>query len=110
LHTHGGLPGIRDANALEAAIASPRNLWAHSNESDLFILSAHLLVAVAKCHGYIDGMKRTALSTAVMLLGANGIEVHLDDVKAEPDQQEDSAERRSRSGHGGQLTAAIRSR
>jgi hypothetical protein len=27
-----------------------------------------------------------------------------------PDQQEDSAERRSRSGHGGQLTAAIRSR
>jgi hypothetical protein len=29
--------------------------------------------------------------------------------KALPDQQEDSAERRSRSGHGGQLTAAIRS-
>jgi predicted GTPase len=27
-----------------------------------------------------------------------------------PDQQEDSAERRSRSGHGGQPTAAIRSR
>jgi adenine-specific DNA methylase len=31
-------------------------------------------------------------------------------VKAKPDQQEDSAERRSRSGHGGQPTAAIRSR
>jgi hypothetical protein len=31
-------------------------------------------------------------------------------IKAAPDQQEDSAERRSRSGHGGQLTAAIRSR
>ncbi|MFN9692718.1 MAG: choice-of-anchor L domain-containing protein, partial [Synechococcaceae cyanobacterium] len=30
--------------------------------------------------------------------------------KATPDQQEDSAERRSRSGHGGQPTAAIRSR
>ena len=26
-------------------------------ESDLFILSTHLLVAVAKCHGYHDGMK-----------------------------------------------------
>jgi death-on-curing protein len=83
LRTHGGLSGIRDANALEAAIASPRNLWAYGNESDLFILSAHLLVAVAKCHGYNDGMKRTALSAAVMFLGANGIEVHLDDAKAE---------------------------
>ena len=83
LRTHGGLSGIRDANALEAAIASPRNLWAYGNESDLFILSAHLLVAVAKCHGYNDGMKRTALSAAVMFLGANDIEVHLDDDKAE---------------------------
>jgi len=83
LRTHGGFPGIRDTNAIEAALASPRNLWAYGDEADLFILSARLLVAVAKCHGYIDGMKRTALSVAVMFLGANGIEVHLDDVEAE---------------------------
>jgi len=83
LRTHGGLSGIRDAHAIEAAIDSPRNLWAYGDESDLFVLSAHLLVAVAKCHGYNDGMKRTALSAAVMFLGANGIVVHLDDAKAE---------------------------
>ena len=83
LRTHGGLPGSRDSNALEAALASPRNLWAYGDESDLIDLSAHLLVAVAKCHGYLDGMKRTALSAAVMFLGANGNEVHLEDVKAE---------------------------
>lgn len=36
LSTHGGLQGVRDANALEAALASPRNLWAYGAESDLF--------------------------------------------------------------------------
>jgi hypothetical protein len=35
---------------------------------------------------------------------------HITINKKHPDQQEDSAERRSRSGHGEQLTAAIRSR
>ena len=28
LRLHGGLAGVRDASVLEAAIASPRNLWA----------------------------------------------------------------------------------
>ena len=28
LSLHGGLAGVRDVNVLEAAIASPRNLWA----------------------------------------------------------------------------------
>lgn len=83
LRTHGGLPGVRDANALEAALASPRNLWAYGNESDPFLLAAHLLVAVVKSHGYCDGMKRTALSSAVMFLGANGIVVHVNDADAE---------------------------
>ena len=83
LSTHGGLQGVRDANALEAALASPQNLWAHGGESNLFALASHLLVAVAKCHGYSDGMKRTALSSAVMFLGANGIEVRLSDASAE---------------------------
>jgi hypothetical protein len=35
---------------------------------------------------------------------------HITINKKHPDQQENSAERRSRSGHGGQLTAAIGSR
>jgi death-on-curing protein len=83
LITHGGLQGVRDANSLEAALASPRNLYAYGGEADLFRLAAHLLVAVVKCHGYNDGMKRTALSSAVMFLGANGIEVHLSDANAE---------------------------
>jgi prophage maintenance system killer protein len=39
-----------------------------------------MLFTLAKCHGYVDGMKRTALAAAVMFLEANGIEVHLDAV------------------------------
>lgn len=50
LLVHGGLPGIRDGNALEAAIASPRNLWAYGGEDNPFRLAAHLLVSLAKAH------------------------------------------------------------
>jgi len=45
---------------LEAAIASPRNLWAYEGEENLFRLAAHLLVSLAKAHAYSDGNKRIA--------------------------------------------------
>ena len=35
LRLHGGLAGVRDASVLEAAIASPRNLWAYEGEDCL---------------------------------------------------------------------------
>jgi len=48
---------------------------------------------------------------AVIRRLAMSLQLHqLDGGNLGPDQQEDSAERRSRSGHGGQPTAAIRSR
>lgn len=55
LQVHGGLCGIRDVNVLEAAIASPRNLFAYGGEDNLFCLAAHLLVSLAKAHPYSDG-------------------------------------------------------
>ena len=73
LHMHGGLAGVRDVHVLEAAIASPRNLWAYQGEENLFRLAAHLLVSLAKAHPYSDGNKRIAIISAVAFLGSNGI-------------------------------------
>jgi death on curing protein len=77
LQVHGGLPGIRDVNALEAAIASPRNLLAYCAEDNPFRLAAHLLVSLAKAHPYSDGNKRIAIISAVAFLGSNGIELDI---------------------------------
>ncbi len=37
---HGGLPGVRDENALEAALARARNKWAYGEEPDMNVLAA----------------------------------------------------------------------
>jgi death-on-curing protein len=74
LRLHGGLAGVRDTHGLEAALCSPRNLWADGGEEDLFRLAAHLLVSLAKAHGYSDGNRRIAIISAVAFLGANGVE------------------------------------
>ncbi len=77
LRIHEGLPGVRDVCVLEAAIASPRNLWAYGGEDDPFRLASHLLVSLAKAHPYSDGNKRVAIISAVAFLGGNGIELDI---------------------------------
>jgi death-on-curing protein len=77
LSLHGGLAGVRDVHVLEAAIASPPNLWAYDREENLFRLAAHLLVSLAKAHAYSDGNKRIAIISAVAFLGGNGIELSI---------------------------------
>ncbi|WP_425364944.1 Fic family protein [Jiella endophytica] len=43
---HGGLAGLRDENALEAALARPQNKFAYG-EADIFELAASQLFALA---------------------------------------------------------------
>jgi death on curing protein len=71
LAEHGGLPGIRDENALEAALARPL----HKNnygEEDLFCLAAAYLCGFARGHAFADGNKRTAYLAAFTFLLING--------------------------------------
>ena len=72
LREHGGLPGVRDENALEAALARPRQKWNYEPESDLSVLAAAYAFGVAKAHPFNDGNKRTAFLTMVIFLGLNG--------------------------------------
>lgn len=72
LREHGGLPGIRDENALEAALARPRQKAHYKPDSDLATLAAAYAFGLSKAHPFNDGNKRTAFLTAVIFLGLNG--------------------------------------
>jgi death on curing protein len=72
LRAHGGLPGIRDENGLEAALARARNKWAHDATVDLAHLAAAYLFGLVTAHPYRDGNKRIAFLTMVVFLGLNG--------------------------------------
>lgn len=74
LRRHGGLPGLPDENAFEAAIARPQNKVAHE-QPDVHGLAAAYLYGLARNHPFNDGNKRTAIVAAGVFLGANGFEV-----------------------------------
>ena len=72
LRAHGGLPGVRDADALEAALARARHRWAYEPASDLATLAAAYAFGLVTTHPYRDGNKRIAFLTMVVFLGLNG--------------------------------------
>jgi death-on-curing protein len=71
LREHGGLPGIRDESALEAALARPQQKHHYDPDSDLATLAAAYAFALAKTHAFNDGNKRTAFLAAMIFLGLN---------------------------------------
>ncbi|MCP3963491.1 MAG: type II toxin-antitoxin system death-on-curing family toxin [bacterium] len=75
LRQHGGMPGVRDENALESALARPRNRWAYQPDSDLAALAAAYGYGLATNHGYNDGNKRVAFMAMYVFLGLNGWEL-----------------------------------
>lgn len=72
LREHGGLPGVRDENGLDAALARPQQKWHYEPDSDLATLAAAYAFGLAKAHAFNDGNKRAAFLTAVIFLGLNG--------------------------------------
>lgn len=72
LELFGGLPGVRDAGAIESALARPLNAWADDQASGIETLAATLLTALARQQGYLDGSKRVALGAMLVFLRING--------------------------------------
>ncbi len=68
---HGGLPGLKDENALEAALARPLNKAAYG-EDDVFALAAAYLYGLTRNHPFSDGNKRTGFLAAYAFLLING--------------------------------------
>lgn len=71
LAAHGGLHGLKDENALEAALARPQNKAAYG-EPDVFELAAAYLYGITRNHPYSDGNKRTGFLAAYAFLLTHG--------------------------------------
>lgn len=74
LAEHGGPIGLRDASALESALARARNQWAYG-EIDICALAAAYAYGVARNHPFADGNKRTAWVLARLFLALNNIQI-----------------------------------
>lgn len=72
LEQHGGQDGLRNEHGLESALAQPMNLFAYG-QGDLFDLAAAYAYHIAENQPFIDGNKRTAITTALFFLEQNGI-------------------------------------
>ena len=70
----GGLGGLRDAGALESALARPLNLEAYGKPT-LTDLAAAYGFGICRNHPFVDGNKRTALVATFTFLELNGREV-----------------------------------
>ena len=81
IREHGGLAGVRDGNALEAALARPLNLLLYE-QADLYALAASYAHGIAKNHPFNDGNKRAAFISAYVFLGLNGIELMFTEARA----------------------------
>jgi death-on-curing protein len=74
LSLFGGADGLRDLGLLESALARPINKFAYG-ETDLAALAAAYGFGIARNHAFVDGNKRTALASMIVLLGLNGLDL-----------------------------------
>ena len=74
LAEHGGPAGVRDAGALESALARARARWEYG-EDDLSALAAAYGFGIARDHPFTDGNKRTAWVLTRSFLAINAVEL-----------------------------------
>jgi death-on-curing protein len=80
LAEHGGGEGVRDAGALESAMARPVNLANHG-ESDVAALAAAYACGIARNDPFVDGNKRTAAVVSETFLTLNGYRLNASDAE-----------------------------
>jgi death-on-curing protein len=64
----GGLHGVRDKGAVEAAVFRPQNGYYNSLEEE----AAALMESLGNNHGFVDGNKRIAFAATDTFLRING--------------------------------------
>lgn len=81
LREHGGLPGVRDENVLESALARPQQKWHSEAEVDVPMLAAAYAFGLVKNHPYRDGNKRIGFLAMATFLGINRYELDATDAE-----------------------------
>ncbi len=70
----GGLPGVRDKGAVEAAVFRPQTGYYNSIEEE----AAALMESLANNHGFLDGNKRIAFAATDVFLRRNGFYIEVE--------------------------------
>jgi len=78
---YGGIAGIRDNNALETAIARPKNLEHYGGVTSVGHLGAALAWSLLRNHPFADGNKRSAYAAMNMFFSLNGYWLHCSEVE-----------------------------
>jgi len=73
------VPGVRDENVLESALARPQQKWHYASNTDIPMLAAAYAFGLVKNHPYRDGNKRIGFLAMVTFLGVNGYELEATD-------------------------------
>lgn len=77
LAAHGGGTGLRSRELLESAIAAPQaTMMGAPLMSDPIEIAAAYLYYLCSNHPFVDGNKRVALATCLVVLHANGLLPH----------------------------------
>ncbi len=71
---------MRDAGALESAMARPRNLAVYG-DPDAAVLAAAYAFGIARNHPFVDGNERTAAVVAETFLVLNGYRLDTSDAE-----------------------------
>jgi|SRR5215468_1591255 len=70
----GGIHGVRDKNAIEAAVFRPQVGYYNSIEEE----AAALMESLANNHGFLDGNKRIAFTATDVFLRRNSFYIEVD--------------------------------
>jgi death-on-curing protein len=70
----GGLHGVRDKGAVEAAVFRPQAGYYNSLEEE----AAALMESLGNNHGFLDGNKRIAFTAADVFLRRNGFHIEVE--------------------------------
>ena len=70
----GGMHGVRDKGAVEAAVFRPQTGYYNSIEEE----AAALMESLANNHGFLDGNKRIAFTAADVFLRRNGFSIEVE--------------------------------
>ncbi len=77
---YGGMPGLRDKNALESCLAQPQTVvFDHERFPTLHEKAAAYCFFIVRNHPFVDGNKRTGFMTALHFLLVNGVVPRFDE-------------------------------
>lgn len=80
IRQHGGMPGVRDEDALESCLAQPRTfVFDVERFPSLIEKAAAYCFFIVRHHPFFDGNKRMGLAAAFRFLRINGLDADFDE-------------------------------